>query len=63
MASIRVIVKGTDSDHTVQSPTLADEEASDQLHKVGAMLASGADLQLPWLRCRAAAVLAAYRVD
>ena len=63
MASIRVILKGSDGDHTVQSPTLRSEEAADQLHVVGAVLASGNDLELPWLRCRAASVLAAYRVD
>jgi hypothetical protein len=63
MASIRVIVKGTDGDHTVQSPTLSHEEVADQLEMVGVTLMNGADLFLPWLRCRAAAVLAAYSVD
>ena len=63
MASIRVIVKGTDGDHTVQSPTLSHEEVADQLEMVGTTLQNGADLCLPWLRCRAAAVLVAYSVD
>ena len=59
MAQLRVIVRGTNTDHVLESPELTPEDGERQLKTVVEMLPTGKVIELPWATFQTNSVIAA----